>query len=86
MAGLDAFRRINAEKANASAAKIEGVSIDRAWVAVDDLDMSIEFLGERFSSWDGSDTNPGLPNFVHTPRSYEGIKQSGVKDKVLSYL
>jgi hypothetical protein len=56
------------------------------WVAVDDLDMSIEFLGERFSSWDGSDTNPGLPNFVHTPRSYEGIKQSGVKNKVLSYL
>ncbi len=56
------------------------------WVAVDDLDMSIKFLGERFSSWDGSDTNPGLTNFVHTPRSYEGIKQSGIKDKVLSYL
>jgi hypothetical protein len=48
--------------------------------------MSIEFLGERFSSWDGSDTNPGLTNFVHTPRSYEGIKQSGIKDKVLNYL
>jgi hypothetical protein len=43
------------------------------WVAVDDLD-----LGKR-DTW-------GLTNFVHTPRSNEGIKQSGVKDKILNFL
>lgn len=56
------------------------------WVAIDDLDMSVEFLGDRFSSRDGSDAKPGLTNFVHTPRDYEGIKQSGIKHKVLRYL
>jgi len=56
------------------------------WVAVDDLDMSVEFLGDRFSSADGSDEKPGLTNFVHTPRSWEGIKQSGVKDKIIKFL
>ena len=56
------------------------------WVAIDDLNMSIDFLGDRFSSKDGSDSKPGLTNFVHTPRSYEGIKQSGIKQKVLKYL
>jgi hypothetical protein len=28
----------------------------------------------------------GLDNFVLTPRGYEGIKQSGVKDKILNFL
>ena len=56
------------------------------WVAIDDLNMSIDFLGDRFASKDGSDSKPGLTNFVHTPRSYEGIKQSGIKQKVLKYL
>ena len=56
------------------------------WVAVDDLDMSVDFLGDRFSSADGSDEKPGLTNFVHTPRSWEGIKQSGVKEKVIKFL
>jgi hypothetical protein len=28
----------------------------------------------------------GLSNFVHTPRDNEGIKQSGVKEKLLEYL
>jgi len=56
------------------------------WVAVDDLDMSVNFLGDRFSSADGSDKKPGLTNFVHTPRSWEGIKQSGVKDKIIKFL
>lgn len=56
------------------------------WVAVDDLDMSVDFLGDRFSSADGSDEKPGLTNFVHTPRSWEGIKQSGVKDKIIKFL
>jgi len=40
------------------------------WVAIDDLDLS-----------------PWIPNnFVHTPKSNEGIKQSGVKDKILNIL
>jgi hypothetical protein len=44
------------------------------WVAVDDLNMSNEYL------------HPGLDNFVLTPRSNEGIKQSGIKEKILKYL
>jgi hypothetical protein len=56
------------------------------WVAVDDLDMSVNFLEDRFTVKDGSDTKPGLTNFVHTPRSNEGIKQSGVKEKIISFL
>jgi hypothetical protein len=50
------------------------------WVCVDDLE-----LGEKDSNglleqkW-------GLSNFVHTPRMNEGIKQSGVKEKLLEYL
>jgi hypothetical protein len=40
------------------------------WVAIDDLDLK-----------------PWIPNnFVHAPRSNEGIKQSGVKDKILNIL
>ena len=56
------------------------------WVAVDDLDMSVEFLGDRFAAKDGSDAKPGLTNFVHTPHNYEGIKQSGIKQKILKHL
>jgi len=44
------------------------------WVAVDDLNMN----GENFR-W-------GLKNFVHTPFIREGIKQSGVKDKIIKFL
>jgi hypothetical protein len=55
------------------------------WVAVDDLDMSIEFLGDRFAAKDGSDSKPGLANFVHTSRSNEGIKQCDVKEKILKF-
>jgi hypothetical protein len=55
-------------------------------VAVDDLDMSVDFLGDRFAAKDGSDVKPGLTNFVHTPRSYEGIKQNGIKQKIIKQL
>lgn len=48
------------------------------WVAVDDLDMSKNQYNYSME-W-------GLDNFVHTPRSYEGIKQSGIKDKILKFL
>jgi hypothetical protein len=56
------------------------------WVAVDDLNMSVEFLGDRFSSKDNSESKPGLTNFVLTPKSHEGIKKSGIKDKILKFL
>jgi hypothetical protein len=50
------------------------------------LNMSVDFLGEHFSAKDGSDDKPGLTNFVWTPRSYEGIKQLGLREKVLQFL
>jgi len=56
------------------------------WVAVDDLNMSPEFLSKYFSSEEDDSKNPGLSNFVLTPRSREGIKQSGVKEKVIKFL
>jgi hypothetical protein len=56
------------------------------WVAVDDLNMSMEFLGDKFSTKDGSDKKLGLSNFVLTPRSSEGIKQSGIKEKIIKFL
>lgn len=47
------------------------------WVAVDDLNMG---KNEPFKeSW-------GLDNFVLTPLSREGIKQSGIKEKIIKYL
>jgi hypothetical protein len=50
------------------------------WVAVDDLDMS-----EKFGSISGN-PNSGLTNFVLTPKSTQGIKQSGIKEKILKFL
>jgi hypothetical protein len=44
------------------------------WVAVDDLN-----LGKHAGDW-------GLNNFVHTNRKFEGIKQCGVKDKIIKFL
>jgi hypothetical protein len=43
------------------------------WVAVDDLDMSMR------KTW-------GVENFVLTPRMSEGIKQSGIKEKIMTFL
>jgi hypothetical protein len=45
-----------------------------SWVAVDDLNMSNEYL------------HPGLDNFVLTPKSTEGIKQTGIDRKILNFL
>ena len=45
------------------------------WVAIDDLDMSPE-----------ANQGHGLKNFILTPRSNEGIKQSGIKDKLINML
>jgi len=47
------------------------------WVAIDDLDMS--FRPEGGKEW-------GLKNFVLTPINNEGIKQTGIKDKILNFL
>ena len=52
------------------------------WVAIDDLNMAKTGLhyGMEFEhEW-------GLENFVLTPNENEGIKQVGIKDKVLSFL
>jgi len=48
------------------------------WVAIDDLNMSPEFCKKYESE--------GLTNFVHTPRSKEGIKQTGIKEKIIKFL
>ena len=57
------------------------------WVAVDDLNMSVEFLSTHFSNANSeSDVKPGLTNFVLTPKSTEGIKQNGIKEKILHFL
>lgn len=53
------------------------------WVAIDDLHMGIHV---EKSSYGPHDRDWGLENFVWTPRQNEGIKQSGVKDKVLKFL
>ena len=47
------------------------------WVSIDDLDMGKN--GEDWKNW-------GMDNFVLTPLGNEGIKQSGIKDKVLKFL
>ena len=52
------------------------------WVAVDDLNMGKS--GKQYTM----DFNHewGLDNFVLTPKSNEGIKQSGIKEKILTFL
>ena len=48
------------------------------WVSVDDLHMGK--IGEPWKDeW-------AIDNFVLTPRSSEGIKQCGIKEKILNYL
>jgi hypothetical protein len=53
---------------------LKGTPVDK-WVAIDDLNMSPQFNGGH-----------GLENFVLTPRSTEGIKQSGIKEQILKDL
>ena len=52
------------------------------WVSVDDLRMGktgMDYSVPYEHEW-------GLDNFVETPRSTEGIKQSGIKEKILKFL
>ena len=53
------------------------------WVAVDDLNMGIP---QTHESWGEMEMDWGLTNFVLTPKSTEGIKQSGIKEKITKYL
>jgi hypothetical protein len=53
------------------------------WVAVDDLHMGIHVAASTYGPYD---RDWGLKNFVHTPKSWEGIKQNGIKQKILTYL
>ena len=47
------------------------------WVAIDDLNMSLKPEGDKM--W-------GLKNFVLTPLNNEGIKQTGIKEKIIEFL
>jgi hypothetical protein len=52
------------------------------WVSVDDLDMGKTglYYGMEFEhDW-------GLTNFVLTPKSTQGIKQTGIKEKIINFL
>ena len=52
------------------------------WVSVDDLRMGkigLDYSIQYEHEW-------GLDNFVETPRSTEGIKQSGIKEKIINFL
>lgn len=53
------------------------------WVAIDDLFMGVHVENSTYGPFD---REWGLENFVWTPRDWEGIKQSGLKDKVLKFL
>lgn len=52
------------------------------WVSIDDLNMGktgLHYSMEFEHDW-------GLDNFVLTPNGNEGIKQSGIKEKVIKFL
>ncbi len=53
------------------------------WVAVDDLNMGIP---QTHETWGEMEMDWGLTNFVLTPKSREGIKQTGIKEKILNFL
>ena len=53
------------------------------WVAIDDLFMGVHVENSTYGPFD---REWGLENFVWTPRDWEGIKQSGLKDKILKFL
>lgn len=53
------------------------------WVAVDDLNMGIL---QTHESWGEIEMDWGLTNFVLTPKGSEGIKQTGIKEKIINFL
>lgn len=52
------------------------------WVAIDDLNLHQWWTGVLVHDADSKNN----PNFVHTPRWMEGIKQSGKKEEILKKL
>jgi hypothetical protein len=52
-------------------------------VSIDDLNMGIKY---KDPDWGMMERDWGLTNFVLTPMSRQGIKQSGIKDKILNFL
>jgi hypothetical protein len=53
------------------------------WVSVDDLNMGIP---QTHETWGEMEMDWGLTNFVLTPNSREGIKQTGIKEKIIEFL
>jgi len=53
------------------------------WVSIDDLNMGIP---QTHESWGDMEMDWGLTNFVLTPKRTEGIKQTGIKEKILNFL
>lgn len=53
------------------------------WVAIDDLHMGKNVTASSYGPYQ---RDWGLENFVWTPRDFEGIKQSGVKEKIINFL
>jgi len=53
------------------------------WVAIDDLHMGKHVENSSYGEFD---REWGLDNFVWTPICDEGIKQCGIKDKILKFL
>ena len=49
------------------------------WVCIDDLQLGERDTYNHIQKW-------GLSNFVHTPKMSEGIKQQGIKDRILQFL
>lgn len=54
-----------------------------SWVAVDDMQLGKVVESKEYGMFGKPH---GLDNFVWTPRSSEGIKQTGVKEKIIKYL
>lgn len=52
------------------------------WIAVDDMNLSDDYI---YTS-DSHKSKWGLKNFVRTPLAMEGIKQSGIKQKIIKIL
>jgi len=76
------YAKIEEERAFEITHYLSGYPSITHWVAVDDLNMGrfVKSYGYTIEyEW-------GLRNFVHTPKSREGIKQSGIKDKILKFL
>lgn len=53
------------------------------WVVIDDLHMGTHV---EASSYGAFERDWGLTNFVWTPRGDEGIKQTGIKEKIIKFL